>query len=104
MLATKTLSKIQATNSANLSNNVRGEVTAMRLLSGLSGDSSVGVATCYGLDGLGIESRWGRDLPHPCRPALVPTQPPVQWVPGLSGVQRPGRGLNHPLAPRLKKE
>ena len=28
-------------------------------------DSSVGIATRYGLDGPGIESRWGRDFPHP---------------------------------------
>ena len=27
-------------------------------------------ATRYGLDGLGIESWWGRDFPHPSRPAL----------------------------------
>jgi hypothetical protein len=47
-------------------------------------DSSVGIATRYGLDGPGIESRWGRDFPHPSRPALGPTQPPIQWVPGLS--------------------
>jgi hypothetical protein len=47
-------------------------------------DSSVGIATRYGLDGSGIESRWGRDFPHVSRPALGPTQPPVQWVPGLS--------------------
>ena len=41
-------------------------------------DSSVGIATRYGLDGPGIESRWGRDFLHPSRPALGPTQPPIQ--------------------------
>jgi len=42
------------------------------------------VATAHGLDGPGIESRWGRDFPHLSRPSLRPTQSHVQWVPGLS--------------------
>jgi hypothetical protein len=56
-------------------------------------DSSVGIATVYGLDGPGIESQWGRDFSHTSRPTLGLTKPPVQWVPG---VKRPGRGADHP--------
>jgi len=47
-------------------------------------ESSVGIETSYGLYGPRIESRWGRDFPHLSRPALEPTQPPIQWVPALS--------------------
>jgi hypothetical protein len=40
----------------------------------------------------------GGDFPHPSRSALGPTQPPIQWVPSFSlGVNRPGRGIDHPL-------
>jgi hypothetical protein len=40
--------------------------------------SVVGIGTSYGLYGPGIESRWGRDFSHLSRPALGPTQRPVQ--------------------------
>jgi hypothetical protein len=53
------------------------------LIGKLGRDSSVGIATRYGLDGPGIESRLGRDFPHPFRRALGPNQPPIHWVPGL---------------------
>ena len=40
----------------------------------LLGPGSVGgIATGYGLNGLGTESRWRRDFPHLFRPALGPT-------------------------------
>ena len=62
--------------------------------------SSVSIATGYGLDGPGIESRWRSDFPQLSRPALGPTQPPVQWVPGIFRGVKSGRGVTltpHPL-------
>jgi hypothetical protein len=46
-------------------------------------NSSVGIATCYGLDGPGIESWWGRDSPQLYRTSPGPTYPPTQWITGL---------------------
>ena len=38
-------------------------------------------ATRYGLDGLGIQSRWGRGFPRTSRPGVGPTQIPTQCIP-----------------------
>ena len=59
------------------------KVSGMILSKRVDRDSSVGIAIRYGPDGAEIESRWGRDFPRPFKPAVGPTQPPVQWVPGL---------------------
>jgi hypothetical protein len=68
-------------------------------------DGLVGIVTHYRLDGLGIECSWRRDFPRPSPPALGLTQPPIQWVRGVSrGVKQLGRGDHPPhLASKLKK-
>jgi hypothetical protein len=69
-------------------------------------DSSVGVATRYGPDGLGIQYWPGRDFLHPSRLGLGTTQPPIHWVPGLFPRGSSGLGValitHHHLALRLK--
>ena len=52
-----------------------------RMISGPG--SSVGIAPYYGLDDPGSNPD-GDEISRPSRPALGPTQPPLQWVPGLS--------------------
>ena len=75
------------------------------IIKGRGPGSSVSIATDYELDGPGIQSRWGRDFPHPSRPALWPIQPPIQWVPGLSR-GKSGRGValtTHPSSAEIKE-
>jgi hypothetical protein len=43
-------------------------------------DNVVGIETCYGLGGSGMECCWGRDFPHTSIPVSGPSQPPVQCV------------------------
>jgi hypothetical protein len=62
--------------------------------------SSVGIATDYGLDDRMIRVRIPRGavlFDTASRPALRPTEPPIQWVPGalFLGVNRPGREADH---------
>ena len=61
-------------------------------------NSSVGITTRYGLGYPGIESRLGRDFPHPSRPALGAC--PASFTMGTGSfpkVKRLGRGVDHPL-------
>jgi hypothetical protein len=58
------------------------------------------IATRYGMEGPGIESRWGRDFPHVSILSPWPTQPPVQWVLGLSR-GKGDRGVVLTTYPRL---
>ena len=44
---------------------------------------SVGIATHYGLEGPGIESRWGTKFSAPFQTGPGPTQLPIQWVTAL---------------------
>jgi hypothetical protein len=66
-------------------------------------DSSVGIATGYGLDALGIECPWGARFSAPVQTG--PGAHPASYTMG-TGVKRPGHGVDHPLnlAPRLKIE
>jgi hypothetical protein len=61
-------------------------------------DSSVGIATRQGLDGLGIESRLGARYAAPAQTG--PVAHPSSYTMGTGsfpGVKRPGSGVDHPL-------
>jgi hypothetical protein len=63
-------------------------------------DSSVGIVTRYGLEGPGIESRWGARFSAPVQTG--PRAHPPSYTMGTGsfpGVKRPGRGDDHP--PRI---
>jgi hypothetical protein len=74
----------------------------------MSRDSSVSIATCYGQDGPGIESRGGGEVFRTCPDR--PWGPPSLLYNGyrvpFPGLKRPGRGVEYPpyLAPKLKKD
>ena len=60
-------------------------------------DSSVGVVTCYGLDGPGIETRWGARFSAPVQTGSGAH--PVSYTMGTGsfpGVKWPGHGVDHP--------
>ena len=63
----------------------------------------VGIATRYGLDGPGIESRKGGIFRiHPDRPWDLPS-PPVQWVPALIPGDKAAGSWLLPLTPIYRR-
>jgi hypothetical protein len=90
------------------------EVTHYKMLYLVGGEpgSSIGTVSGYGLDGRGSIPRQGQrifPLTSASRPALGPTQPPVQWVPGAlspGGKARPERDADRstPSSAEVKKE
>ena len=74
----------------------------------VSPDSSVGIATRYGLDGPGIESGWGEICRTTPERTVRPTEPPIQVGTGSFPGGYIGRGValitNPHLGPRLKNE
>ena len=59
-------------------------------------ESTVGIATRNGLDGLGIESRWGTRFSTPVQTS--PGAHPASYTRGAGSfpeVKRPGRGVDH---------
>ena len=70
-------------------------------------DRSVGIATRYGLDGPGIESRWEARFSASVQtgPGAHPASYTVRTG-SFPELKRPGRDVDHPfhLALRLKKE
>ena len=57
-------------------------------------DSSVGIATCYGLDDPGIESQWGARFSGPAQTG--PEVPCTASTVYFSGAEQPERGFDHP--------
>ena len=70
-------------------------------------DNAVGVATRYGLDSPGFESRWGASFSAPVQtgPSAHPACNTI-GTGSVPGTKQPGRGVEYPphLAPSLKKE
>jgi len=57
-------------------------------------DSSVSIATWYGLDGPGMESRLGKDFPHLSRPACCTRG--TGSFPRGGAIEHLGHGVDHP--------
>jgi hypothetical protein len=68
-------------------------------------DGVVGIATHYGMDIPGIKSRWRRDFPHSCRPAVGPPSLLYNgYRVSFLGVKQQGPGIDFPPSNAEVKE
>jgi hypothetical protein len=68
-------------------------------------ESSVGIATSYGIDGPAIESWWGTRFSAPVQTG--PGAHPASYTMGTGSfrrVKRPGRGVDHPSLSSIEVE
>jgi hypothetical protein len=75
---------------------VSGSWLILTLITRLGWHSSVGIATCYGLDGPGNESRWGARFSAPVQTG--PEAHPAPYTMGTGsfpGLKRPGHDVDH---------
>ena len=96
-VARKTLCYITSQNLNTEIKRQRNACCSYRISAIMGRDSSVGIATRYGLYGPGIESRWGARFSAPVQTG--PGAYPASCTMGTGffpGVKRPGRGVDHP--------
>ena len=91
------MTTLTSTPGTCIGNKLKETILVTHSISLLGRYSSVGIATRYGLDGPGIEFRWGARFSANVQ--TIAGAYPVSYTMGAGsfpGVKRPGRGVDHP--------